>query len=213
MNLSSFVTQADAPLVSSAEFAANTIGAAPGIFGLTAGGASAINTASALLSTRYDEYLAAKSAFDSAVKAKASARDNFANVFTTYLQQSYANPAVTDAALASIGLDSRPSRTVRPVRQPLELVVTPSTNGYIAAKWKRNQNTTATTFVLEQLSADNQWEVIWVGTRIRVELTGFTPGVRETFRVYATKADQNSAPSNTYTIYENGGNGEIQLAA
>lgn len=213
MTISQFLGQSASLLVDSSLFATTAILSTPTAFGISSTNASALATSASLVSARYDDVVAAKLAYEAAVKAQQMQREAFGTLFTTLLNQSYANPAVTDVSLISIGLDARSSRQARPVRQPLNLKVVPNENGFINASWKRNQNTSATTFNLEMLSSEGEWELIWAGARIRIELSGFTPGETQSFRVVATKGGETSLPSNIWTIYPDGGALGFRVAA
>lgn len=213
MTISEFIALPDALLVDALNNASTVIFATPANYAISSTNATALGTKTAEFQAKFDEVYTAKLAYESAVKAKALAREAVTTLFSTLLTQSVNTPTVTDANLALININARQPRTVRPLRQPLSLVVAPRATGLIEATWKRNQNSAATVFVLQQLSSENEWETVWQGTRIRAVLEGYAPGVPVTFRVVATKSDEFSEPSATYTIYGVGGDTALRVAA
>lgn len=213
MTISEFISLPDALLVDAMNNASTVIFATPANYAISTTNATALGTRAAEFQSKFDEVYTAKLAYESAVRAKAVARESLTTFFSTLLTQSVNTPTVTDANLALINISARQPRTVRPLRQPLNLVVAPRPTGVIEASWKRNQNSAATVFVLQQLSSENEWETVWQGTRIRAVLEGYAAGVPVTFRVIATKSDEFSEPSATFTIYGAGGDGTLRIAA
>ncbi|MCE9559831.1 MAG: fibronectin type III domain-containing protein [Armatimonadetes bacterium] len=181
---------------------------------MTATIAGQITAAASNYEGAYKDLIAAESAYRSAIEAKDAMKEAFGNVFSQYLTQSYGMPSVTNATLASIGLDPKTVRGpfISPTT-PLDFFVDVFSNGYAKFRWKRNGNTSSTVFIIEAKIEDGAWNLIWSGTRSKVELSGFAPGTEVSFRVYATKGDENSSPSNVVVIYSNGGSGELQIAA
>lgn len=214
MTLSSYLKLADPVLAIDSVFNTSTIALSPVSFGLTATIASQLTNAASAYETSYQTLLSAESAYKKAVEEKNAERARFADLYSKFLSQSYATPSVTDASLASIGLDPKPVRgpVTSPVT-PLDLLVDAFANGYAKFKWKRNGNSNATTFNLEAKTEDGVWDLIWSGPRTKLELSGFAPGTQVAFRVYASKGDEQSAPSNIAVIYEEGGSSELQLAS
>lgn len=213
MKLTKYLSQRDTELAKAADSATTTIAGAPAVFGLTTTEANGLATRAAAFSAKLDEMKAAKLAYETLIEEKDIARAQLRSQFQSYMAQAYASLTVSDPAFVSIGLDPREPKQSRPVRIPLNFTVEPFSNGTIVAKWKRNQNTSYTTFRLQQLSEDGVWEEIWSGATLRVELSGFTPGVEQSFRVVAAKGEETSLPSNEAQIYPRNGEEGLRVAA
>jgi hypothetical protein len=214
MRLSRYISQADPILAIDSVFNTSTIAASPASFGLTATIAGQLSAYASAYEASYQNLLSAESAYKKAIEEKNAEKARFAELYSRYLTQSYATPSVTDAALASIGLDPKPVRgPVTSPTTPLDLLAEAFSNGYVKFKWKRNGNSNATTFNVEAKIEDGAWDLIWSGPRTKLELSGFAPGTQVAFRVYASKGDEQSAPSNIAVIYEEGGSSELQFAA
>lgn len=210
--VSEWVAQSDPLLVNAANAATTVIAATPANYAMNSTNATLLATRATAFSGAFDALEEAKAAYDAAIKAKQIARESFTTLFTDLLTASVATPSVTEPNLALIGLLKRTPRSVRPLRQPLSFAITPTATGLLECKWKRNQNTNATVFVIQQI-IDGEWEQMWSGTRIRAVLAGYPQGVPATFRVIATKSDEESEPSLTVTVYGAGGEGALRVAA
>ncbi|MCE9558456.1 MAG: fibronectin type III domain-containing protein [Armatimonadetes bacterium] len=213
-NLTSFNKQPDIPYKDNSTAVSNTISGAPTTFGLTSTIATAISTAAASYETAMDNLYTAETAYRAAVADKETARLALETKWATYVPMMYANPTVTNGVLGSIGFAPKSARG--PFVEPIQVTaftVNAINNGYAKFKWDRNGNNAATVFVLEQKSGTGDWLRVWSGTRSKVQLTGYTPGVEVFFRVFATKGEFVSEPSDTQVIYPSSGIGELSIAA
>lgn len=199
---------------SQAELIVNGISLSPTTYALTAGISTELSSAYSQYDTALQAVLLAELNYKAAVQAKDLKRKALADKFSDYLPICYATQTVTNDELAQLGLKPRVPRSgTLPPQIPMDLVASIITGGVVQLKWKRNGNTSTTTFVVQKKVEDGAWENAWIGSRSKVELTGYAPGVMVTFRVYAVKADEQSVPSNVAVIYDDGGAGELPIAA
>lgn len=189
--------------------------ASPTTYGLTSGLALEMASAYSQYNVAYQALLAADTEYRKAVQDKISQRDALLIKLNEILPMCYANKDVTNNELAALGLAPRvPRGGLTPLYAPIELTVTPvANNSAVKLKWKRNGNSTSTIYVIEKQVEDGAWEIVWTGGRTKTELGNTPAGVEASFRVYATKADENSNFSNEVTIYRPGGAGALRVAA
>ncbi len=162
-------------------------------------------------STAYNEALAARLAAETATMTKDSTRRDSLNSVKSYVKTWQASTTINQALKNELDLPIGPNQGVpTPPTVPLDFVATPNSNGSVAFRWKRNGNRQGTVFVIEKFDG-SEWETIELATKTRVTVNGFAPGVSETFRVFARRNGQNSAPSDTQTIY--GDSNGLSLAA
>ena len=95
---------------------------------------------------------------------------------------------------------------------PLEFSATPTATGSVNFRWKRNGNTNSTVFTVEANSGDG-WIQVASTSKVRLTLTGYTPGIAVNFRVRASRNNQTTAPSNESGIYGEGFGSSLQIAA
>ena len=212
--ITSFIAQPELSLAERATNMTSTISASPATFGLSAPIASSMSNAAAAFEAAVAAAREAELAYREAVQAKKAAREALETRLTTYLPMTLANPTVTNGDLASIYLEPRtPRRAFVSPDQPEEFEVSAQSNGFSKFKWSRGENTTNTIYTLQQKTRDGDWTNVWSGTRSRVELAGYAPGVEVLFRVIATKGRETSEHSAVQVIYPVGGNLRSRRAA
>ena len=96
---------------------------------------------------------------------------------------------------------------------PTEFLCVADGDGNISMKWRRNGNTSATSFVIEwRGSASAPWTQIGATTRAKFSWQS-TPGEYAAFRVRATKKGQSSAASNQFVVWNGQPNASLRIAA
>lgn len=139
----------------------------------------------------------------SAVEKKNSSRSEVVFAINTIARKVYANPAVDDEMLSSIGLAVRPNYRTRthPVA-PTPLVALPQGDGgVVLLRWKRNGNSEHTIFTIWARGVAEPDRIVGSTKATKMKLEGFTPGVTQYFHVTATVNGETSSRSNTGSIY------------
>ena len=183
-------------------------------YGLTEDEVEVVDDANSEFNSRINTAVVLENDRKAAVAAKDAKRDEVLDTFMPIVKKLYANPAVSDQMLAKIGLAERRKPRYRTAPQtPTQLDVVASANGSVKVRWNRNGSTPATVFTIWASTPTGGWAPVWNGTRTRVTLTGFTPGVERSFKVSASLNNQTSADSNVETIYFGGDGVALDLAA
>ena len=163
----------------------------------------ALQDLSADLQTAIALQIAAENFKLAATTGKLAAREDAIQTASNLVAKIYANPEVTDTMLAKIGLAQRPkyART-RPLIPVTSFFAKAFETGEVKLKWNRNGNSASVIFVVEaQTEPDGPFQYIVSTSRTRVTLRNYAPGKRVTFRVFATRTDAKSSPSNVAIIY------------
>lgn len=93
-------------------------------------------------------------------------------------------------------------KSSNPPIQPLDLVVTGTSDGTNSLKWSRNGNKQGTLFVIEAKIGDsNDWSMVDVVTNSKYEHKNQTPGVKVNYRIKAKRGDSLSTASNSAMVY------------
>lgn len=183
--------------------------------GLTPGDLTTLTGLSTAYTTGYNAMITSREAAKAATQTKSTARKNLIADLRVLAQKIYANPAVSDALIAQLGLpvhDSSRSKVI-PV-SPASLVVAGFANGENKLTWKRNGNANSVVFWLEESIGDGNWALFATSTRTTFVQQNQTPGTMKYYRVRATANGLVSAPSNEAVVYQNGsGNPALHLAA
>ncbi len=169
--------------------------------GVDAAVLDAFFAASATFNTDLADSISMRQAAEIATSQKDAARKAATDLVRPYVKQWQANPAIPESVKNALDLPPTGTRGIptNPT-QPLEFVATPSSTGSVAFKWKRNGNNQRTAFIIEKL-VGTAWVTVDTTFKTRVSVSGFAPGVEETFRVVARRNNVNSLPSNVQTIY------------
>lgn len=176
-------------LASTATFIAAGIAPTPANFGLNAGQATALTDAADVLSSYNTDLQAALAVVDSLRIGQEAAKQTVIEEFTTLLNLSYADPAVSDISLGGLGLAPRNTTrsTVVPV-QPTDLIATPRVDGTVKLSWNGTGNKYGVVFEVQAGSIDaTEWVTVASTTRKNIVVSGFTPGQIRWFKVRATK--------------------------
>jgi len=185
------------------------------VLGLTAAQVTGLTASFDLFDTSFSELEAQKAALESAVVNKDKNRDSFETLVRRYSKQFRGNNAIPDATLALLNVapHSTPRSQTSPT-QPLALVATTNSVGQVFLTFKRNGNISGTTFWIQSKSSEgDDWATIETTTRSKITIDNFAPGSPAWFRVVAVRRGIRSAPSNSATIYNNGEERSLAIAA
>lgn len=168
---------------------------------------AAIGAAQTAFAGTMDAVEGAKAALASAIQDKTTHRLDAIEVVTPLIKKFQADTTLPPSILALLQVaPTGGGRSTVPLYAPTELVAYANgTEGTVSLTFNRNGNNNKTTFVVEALSESGEgWTTVFVSTRTRVVLGGFSPGVQTQFRVYAHRAGNSSGVSNIATIYGEG---------
>ena len=165
-------------------------------YGVPTAAVTALMAADAALGGAINAQVAAKAAEKAATVTKAAKRDGVVAALNTIATAVYANPAVTDTMLASLGFPARRSGPAprRVPTEPTGLSAEPFANGTVKLKWNRNGNKPGILFVIETSEDGLAWTMIRSTTRSSFAVEGFAPGVPAWFRITATTSTAASLP-------------------
>ncbi len=125
----------------------------------------------------------------------------------------YANPAITDAQLAAVGLAPRRAATPRPqAALPVAgLAAKPAVDGSVRLSWGRSGNSKSAIFQIEASPDGVSWAIVATTTRVSATLLGYAPGAATWFRVTAVTSTTSAAPSTPVSIYAPSAPAALQL--
>jgi len=174
---------------------------------VTLGIADADITAVTTLLTTYNTALGslnnAKKAQNTATQTKKAAQKALVAAERALIRRVQAAPGATTAIRAALGINKRTGqRTKTPPTQPLDLIAVAFADGTNLLKWNRKGNKATTTFQIEALYEGGKvWTTVGTTTKTKFEHLKQTPGVAVYYRVTATRADMESVPSATASVY------------
>jgi hypothetical protein len=186
--LNNFVTYANANLVA---------------LGLVAADVTPISTGATSYQTALNAVETAKEALKQAVIAKDTAKKTVTTNLRTTARKLQANPVVTPAQKAALGLTPRTGQRshVEP-SMPDSVLAEGNANGTNLIRWGRSKNPLGTIFVVEvQNPKTGDWHQVGAVSTLRFKHTGQTPGVFQVYRVIATRAGRQSEPSQAASVY------------
>lgn len=114
-----------------------------------------------------------------------------------------ASKTIPPELLEKLGLNANGDSLVSSVPvQPVDLVVSGSSNGTNSLKWASGGNKPRVNYIVEAKIGDAaNYSFVAVSTKTRYEHKNQTPGARAFYRVKAVSGDQESAYSNEAVIY------------
>jgi hypothetical protein len=151
--------------------------------------------------TAYEEAVAAKDSYRSAIQQREKQFETIANLVRAYNRE-WQNTNVSDAIIAELGLpvhDETRSKTTPAT--PTNLVANAFANGEVKLKWNRNGNISSTQFVIEESTDGIEWSFVRVATSSKVTMKGYTPGTKTYFRVFAQRRGVDSAATPAVVVY------------
>ena len=145
---------------------------------------------------------AARDAYRAAVQARLTSAEACADEAARVANAVYANPAVTPAMVAAIGLSPRAeSRTRITPRTPTRLVAEALPSGRVRLQWERAGNLPGVVFRVERLVPGGVWTIVDETTAARITLAGYAPGSPVAFRIVAAKSGRVAAPTGAAVVY------------
>lgn len=124
----------------------------------------------------------------------------------------YADPAVNDTLLNKAGFSPRPVYGTKTTPKVVTNVSSQAfANGSVTLKWGRNGNSTSTLFTIWAKGSTGSYAAVATTNKVKITMTGFTPGVYKQFYVTSMVNGQTSLPSAETAIYGSGGSGEVNL--
>jgi len=171
--------------------------------GLIAGDMTPVTTAKTPFDTAIPDVVTKKAALETAVQNKDTCRKNSVASVRTVVRKIQANPAVTNALKASLGItvkDTSPT-PVTPI-PPTDLVARGLDTGTNVLAWNRNGNKASIQFVIEaKIGTATSWTLVDVTTATKYAHTLQQPGVKAIYRVRARRGTVVSDPSNEAVVY------------
>ncbi len=171
--------------------------------GLVAGDMTPVTTAKTPFDTAIPDVVTKQQALAQAVQNKVTTRKTSVGTVRTVVRKIQANPAVTNALKAQLGItvkDISPT-PVTPV-PPLDLVARGLDTGTNILNWKRNGNKPSVQFVIEaKIGTSTAWVLIDVTSATKYSHVFQQPGVKAIYRVRARRGSAVSEPSNEAVVY------------
>jgi hypothetical protein len=157
---------------------------------------------------------AAKLAADNALATKNHQKQLSKATISKFAKIFRSKKSISDGLLAELMLPPHnPPRTKTPPTTPMNLVANATGQGLIKLQWKRNGNTSFTTFQIEYRTAPSgPWTILDTTTRVRYTYQA-VPGVTIAFRVRAKRHGLTSAASAPFVVWPQDGSQEFQLEA
>lgn len=188
--------------------------ATPAAYGITTGQVGFLGAQRDALETANQAATNAKAAARAAIQDRDAKGASCTTVVATIANIVYANPAVTPAMIADLGLSPRSTTRTRVVPvTPLRLTAIPQPTGAILVEWDRNGNPSGVNFVVEAQVGGGDWRFVQDTTATRLLLSGYAPGMPVSFRVSASKNKTTSDPSSVATLYPASSVPALRLAA
>ena len=171
--------------------------------GLVAGDMTPVTTAKTPFDNAIPDVVTKKQALEQAVENKKTTRTNSVNSVRVVVRKIQANPAVSNALKAQLGItvrDTIPTPIVP--TPPLALVARGLDSGTNVLNWARGENKRSVQFVIEaNIGGAGTWVLVDVTSATKYSHLGQTPGVPVVYRVRARRGTTVSEPSNEASVY------------
>ena len=170
--------------------------------GLVAADVDPIKTLQPTLTANLNDVEAKLAAYTAAVETKDATKDSIISKVRILVNKIQANPAVTVALKAQLGISTHEggSYPQHPV-PPTDLVAVLQSDGSVNLSWNRNGNAPKTQFVIEySVGATTNWILLDVITKTNYNHKGFPAGVPIKYNVKARKGGETSGSSNTAIV-------------
>ncbi|MCX6154688.1 MAG: fibronectin type III domain-containing protein [Candidatus Kapabacteria bacterium] len=170
--------------------------------GLIAGDLTPISTLQPTYSTNLLDVEAKKAAFASAVETKDATKESIIEKVRITVNKIQANPAVTPALKALLGISTREggSYPQHPI-PPADLIAVLLPDGTIELSWNRNGNAPSIKFVIEynQMGIAG-WQLLDIVTKTTYIHAGMPLGHPVQYQIKARKGTETSPPSNMAVV-------------
>lgn len=166
--------------------------------GLVAADVDPVKSLQPTLTANLNDVEAKLAAYTAAVDTKDATKDSIISKVRILVNKIQANPAVTVALKAQLGISTHEGGTYpqHPV-PPTDLVADLASDGSINLTWNRNGNGPNTQFVIEySTGAATNWILLDVITKTNYNHKGFSAGVPIKYSVKARKGGETSGTSN-----------------
>lgn len=171
------------------------------LLNLTVGQTTTLTGLATAFSNAYDDSEEAKADAKGKVSTKDGMRQACLEQFRSTAKVINANPNISSALKANLGISVTPS-VAGPVVSPIDLVAKGFANGANKLSWKRNGNASGTTFGIEAMyDGAGPWVFVAFTTKTRFNHSGQTPGRMVTYRTFAQRDDIKSDPSEWAVLY------------
>lgn len=157
----------------------------------------------------------ARAAAEAATEVKNQQRGATTDVIRKFVAEFQADPNIPEEVYGLLEIPKRGTRGQRGAAQtPTNVIAMPGGLGEVKLSFNRNTNPKSAVFTVQELRGTT-WINVASGTRTRYTLTGYPAGTEVQFRVFATRGESVSAPSNTVVVWGNGniGNAKLEVAA
>lgn len=158
--------------------------------------------------------IASKATSKGLVEAKDLQKKATKAVISKYAKIFRANLAVPDNLLDQLMVPHHKTPgTKTPPTEPLDLTASADGNGLVLLKWNRNGNRAGTQYFIEvRTDPQAEWTISGGTTKVQFSYQA-APGVYIAFRIVAARNGMTSPASVPVSLWENGGQVELQLAA
>lgn len=180
---------------------------------LTAGEITAFGTALTIYDQSLMDWDAALAVVEAASEKFKTDRAAMVKLMRTYNKRMQSSPNITNQKRADIGLPIPGGSTTVTPKVVTQLIAAPFSNGSVKLSWNRSGNARTVVFVIQSSSDAVEWEYVGNTNKVSIELTGFTPGEQQFFRVVATREALSALPSEAVVIYPSGGTQSLTIAA
>lgn len=187
----------------------------PTKFGLTLDQVEALQDANAAFELGIAAAEIANQAKLSAYQTKFAQREDVLTILGSLTQRVYGDRNVRNADLAEAGFSPRPgTRQYNTPHAPTALNVALTGPTTLTLRWKRNGNSTTTSFIIER-KIGGKWSQIGSVTASKFSMTDVAVGQKALFRIYAQRGNRRSDYSNEAVIwdYSTAGAQELKQAA
>ena len=170
--------------------------------GLVAADVDPIKALQPTYSTNLNDVEVKKAALAAAVETKDATKDSIIQKVRLLVNKIQANPAVTVALKAQLGIATNEGSTYpqHPI-PPCDLSAELTADGSAKLTWNRNGNAPTTQFVVEcMVGTATEWSLIDVVTKTNFIHKGFPAGVPIKYSVKARKGGETSVHSNVAII-------------
>ena len=187
----------------------------PTDYGLNGAEVEALQEANEALDAAVGTYIAVNAEKLSASAAKEAARAEVLTQISSIVKRIYGDPNVDDTLLAKAGLASRPSRpTLATPNVPTDFTATVIGPNSVELKWKRNENINTTIYTVEvRHGLTGTWQTLTSQTATRFVDETSEPGQPVSYRVYAKRGKRKSTLSTVASVWVDGEETTLSLAA